>query len=99
MIILLDVLGAAVVIRQVFLHIVTYQGLKADNKCLRQNWKEDVANKARSAKEHRAVDVYTRYLSSIGALMCNKSLDIAIQPTLDAFAHSSRPNAVAQFCA
>lgn len=45
MIMLLAVIGFIGVVRLAYLHYVKYQQLKAENVCLRQYWKEEIAGK------------------------------------------------------
>lgn len=42
---LLATIGFAVLAHQAYQHYVKYQQLKAENACLRQRWKEDMARK------------------------------------------------------
>lgn len=41
----LAIVGFAVVTRHIYLHILAYQKLKAENECLRRHWKETMAEK------------------------------------------------------
>lgn len=45
MITVLAILGAVVVMRQIYLHVVRYQKLKSENAFLRQHWKETISGK------------------------------------------------------
>lgn len=45
MITVLAIVGAVVVVRQIYLHMVAYQKLKAENAFLRRHWKESLASK------------------------------------------------------
>lgn len=42
MITALAILGAVVLIRQIYLHTLAYQKLKAENACLRRYWTESM---------------------------------------------------------